>query len=207
MKIHDILKQKAVLKLILNQMRDVLSTGSSFDHSLLLVAATSLNAHRHQRDPTPLDSASSFFLGRNIVYFLMYNVINNHSRKLFWSLFPPCRSIFRKRSRFITIQTDQTMQTENKTRRVACLPRAVYATAVPSSSFSIFRCIELLLKAHISLKAPFPPPTSWCKFKALMTFEIRNRNGAFESLQGKTLLRKWSVEMPFKPVPSTIMDH
>ena len=83
MKIHDILKQKAVLKLILNQMRDVLSTGSSFDHSLLRVAATSLNAHQHQRDPTPLDSASSFFLGRNIVYFLMYNVINNHSRKLF----------------------------------------------------------------------------------------------------------------------------
>ena len=44
MKIHDILEQKAVLKLILNQIRDVLSTGSSFDHSLLLLAATSLNA-------------------------------------------------------------------------------------------------------------------------------------------------------------------
>ena len=62
MKIHDILEQKAVLKLILNQIRDVLSTGSSFDHSLLRVAANSLNAHRHQRDPTPLESASSFFL-------------------------------------------------------------------------------------------------------------------------------------------------
>ena len=62
MKIHDILEQKAVLKLILNQIRDVLSTGSSFDHSLLLVAATSLNAHQHQRDPTPLESASYFSL-------------------------------------------------------------------------------------------------------------------------------------------------
>ena len=103
----------------------------------------------------------------------------------------------------------QTKQCEQKPKPGGlhvCL-RAEYATTVPSSSFSIFRCIELLLKAHISLKAPFPLPTSWCKFKVLMTFEIRNRNGAFESLHGKTLLRKWSVEMPFKPVPSTMVDH
>ena len=85
MKIHDILKQKAVLKLILNQIRDVLSTGSSFDLSLLLVAATSLNAHQHQRDPTPLESASSFFLSEPPIGSEICSGVGGIDRGLQWA--------------------------------------------------------------------------------------------------------------------------